>query len=113
TALALDIARRRSAGLSSTAYPAHLVGIVSRVPDQALTCFTALLSLRALQLESIAAQKRTEGRRFSETSIGRWTSPLSDDVAKTAVEQHNTIIPFAIGSLPIACGTYRGKHCVS
>ncbi len=68
TVLALDIARRRSAGLSSNAYPPHLVGIIFRVPEPGLGCFTALLSLRALQIESIAAQKRTEAPPFSEGS---------------------------------------------
>jgi hypothetical protein len=66
TVLALDIARRRSAGLSSSAYPPDLVGIIFAVPEQGLECFTALLSLRALQIESIAAQKRTDTPPFSE-----------------------------------------------
>jgi hypothetical protein len=68
TVLALDIAHRRSAGLSSSAYPPHLVGIIFRVPEQGLGCFTALLSLRALQMGSIAAQKRTEAALLRESS---------------------------------------------
>ena len=65
TVLALDIARRRSACISLDAYPPHLVTIISQVPDEAMSWFAALLSLRALQIESSVGQKRSEAFSFS------------------------------------------------
>ena len=68
TALALDVLRRRDAGLSLNAYPPHLVRIVSQVPDEAVRCFTALLNLRTLQMESAAAPNRSEARCVPENT---------------------------------------------
>jgi len=66
TLLALDIARRRSACLSLDAYPPHLARIISNVPDDAVSLFTALLSLRALQIQKVVSPRRSEAAHYSE-----------------------------------------------
>ena len=68
TLLALDIARRRSACLSLNPYPPHLVRIISSVPYDAISLFTALLSLRALQIQIVAGAKRSEAAHYSDES---------------------------------------------
>ena len=75
TLLALDIARRRSACLRATQrlpqfepYPPHLVRIISSVPYDAISLFTALLSLRALQIQIVAGAKRSEAAHYSYES---------------------------------------------
>ena len=68
TALALDMVRRYSAGVSLKTYPTHLVRIVTQVPDEVVDWFTTLLSVRAQQTQPIAAWNRSEGPLFSEVS---------------------------------------------
>ena len=67
TLLALDIARRRSACLSVDAYPPHLARIISNVPNDAVSLFTALLSLRALQIQMVVGSKRSKAAHYSES----------------------------------------------
>jgi len=67
TLLALDVARRRSACLSLNPYPPHLVRIISDVPNDAVSLFTALLSLRALQIRMVTNPKKSEAAHYSES----------------------------------------------
>jgi len=68
TLVALDVARRRSACLSLNPYPPHLVRIISDVPNDAVSLFTALLSLRALQIQIVTGAKRSEAAHYSDES---------------------------------------------
>ena len=67
TLVALDVARRRSACLSLNPYPPHLVRIISDVPNDAVCLFTALLSLRALQIRMVTNPKKSEAAHYSES----------------------------------------------
>ena len=67
TLLALDVARRRRACLSLNPYPPHLVRIISDVPNDAVSLFTALLSLRALQIRMVTNPKKSEAAHYSES----------------------------------------------
>jgi len=67
TLLALDVARRRSACLSLNPYSPHLVRIISDVPNDAVSLFTALLSLRALQIRMVTNPKKSEAAHYSES----------------------------------------------
>jgi hypothetical protein len=67
TLVALDVARRRSACLSLNPYPPHLVRIISDVPNDAVSLFTALLSLRALQIRMVTNPKKSEAAHYSES----------------------------------------------
>ena len=85
TLLALDIARRRSACLSVDAYPPHLARIISNVPNDAVSLFTALLSLRALQIQMVVGSKRSKAAHT--VKVGSWTRCAPPCCGKEAIEE--------------------------